>query len=191
MLKKILCLIPAAGLLLTGGCSLFSSAASAPPAFYDLASQEAAPVGTVQAEFRTLADVTGNGLGIVTRLKDGRVVSDDLNRFSAPPVQLIRRRLTELFPAKIPGQGVKIGGTLCRFEIDAARSCALLVMDYHLAFRGAHKALRHRIETKLKGNSGRDAAGSLEECVILSARRLAAEVEGFKKECDKNKEEKK
>jgi hypothetical protein len=176
-------------LLLLSGCSLMQKPEYSVPSLYDLASQKAAPLVSAPAEFRSFADVTGNGTGIVYRAGGGEVTSDDLNRFTAPPVQLIRRRLIELFPPAAQSP-LKVSGILSRFEIDRRSKSAVMALDYQLLCHGRSKALRHRISVPLKGESGVLCAEALESCVISSARRLAGEISIFAKECERKRVEK-
>lgn len=180
----------AAAVLLLSGCSLMQKPEYSVPSFYDLSAQKAAPVVSAPAEFRSFADVTGNGTGIVSRTAGGKVTSDDLNRFTAPPVQLIRRRLIELFPPAPAQTSLKVSGTLSRFEIDRGSRSARLALDYQLLCHGRSRALRHRIRVPLKGESGEMCAEALESCVIASARRLAGEISVFAKECERKREKK-
>ncbi|MBR7139779.1 MAG: hypothetical protein IKD44_09560 [Lentisphaeria bacterium] len=172
------------------GCALMQKPDYSVPTFYDLSALKVPEAISAPVEFRAFSDVSGNGVGLFSRSAEGTVESDDLNRFTAPPVQLIRRRLIELFPPVPVNNPLKVSGTLCRFEISKPRKSALMVMDYKFSCYGMSKAVRHRIEVKLKGNSGVQKAEALESCVISSARRLAGEVSKFRKECDRKRERK-
>lgn len=187
--KKIFYFVCAV-LLCGAGCSLLESPQYSEPAFYDLASQsEPAPLAAPPVEFRSFADATGNGLLLMTRISDGRVVPDDLNRFSAPPVQLIRRRLIESFGPP-SGETIKVNGLLCRFEMDLRDGKAVMIMDYLFQYSGTRKTVRHRIKVKAAGTSARHAVMALEKAVSRSAQRLAGELSLFKKQCVINKEKK-
>ena len=179
----------AAALLMLSGCFLLQEPEYSIPVCYDLASQKAAPVVSAPVEFRSFIDVTGNGTGIVYRAAGGEVTSDDLNRFTAPPVQLIRRRLIELFPPAAQNS-LKVSGILSRFEIDRESRRAVMALDYKILCNGTGKALRHRISVPLKGESGALCAEALESCVIRSARRLDGEFSLFAKECERKRVEK-
>lgn len=179
-----------AAVVMLSGCSLMQKPEYSLPSFYDLSAQKAAPLVSAPAEFRSFADVTGNGMEIVSRIGGGKVSKDDLNRFTAPPVQLIRRRLIELFPPASSQTSLKVNGILSRFEIDSENGTAVMALDYMLNCDGCSRALRHRIRLPLKGNSGESYAEALESCVITSARRLAGEISVFAKECERKREKK-
>ena len=185
LVKMLLC---TAGVLLAAGCAFLGEPEVRIPAFYDLSAGKTEHTASVPVIFRSFSDISGNGLRMVRRLKDGRITFDDLNRFSAPPAQLIRRRLTEDFSVSAAnGETLRISGTLLRLEADCFRNEALLEIDYTLEYGGRKTAVRHRILKKIASCSGKDMAAAFEACVDSSALRLAAEAGTFKENCDKTK----
>jgi hypothetical protein len=178
-------------LFCTAGCSWLSAPVCSEPRLYDLGAQKDLPVlSSVPVEFRSFTDVTGSGVRFLVRDGGGQVRLDAANCFAAPPGQLIRRRLIELFPAAFSDEAVRVSALLSRFECDRQRGAVLLAIDYQLLFSKQRKALRHRIEVKLSKFDGPAIAAALETSVIRSAQRLAGEVMEFKKQCAGIKEEK-
>lgn len=183
--KMFLCIT---GILFFSGCALLENPAVRIPAFYDLDAGKTETVSSVPVTFRNFADISGNGIRMVRRLSNGQITFDDLNRFSAPPSQLIRRRLTELFPAAAEnGQAVRISGTLIRLEADCSKKEALMEIDYTLEYKGCKRALRHRIREKITSCSGKEIAAAFEACVNTSGRRLGSAAGAFKAGQDKIK----
>lgn len=172
-------------------CSFLSTQEYKEVAFYDLSAEKNLPrITSVPVEFRSFTDGTGNGVRFLIREPGGRVRLDSYNCFSAPPAQLIRRRLVELFPAAFSDDSVKISAILNRFECDRQKGVALMAVDYQLSCNKQKKALRHQIEVKIPVFDGPGIAAALERSVILSAQRLAGEVTAFRKQCAAIKEKK-
>lgn len=183
--KMFLCVT---GILLFSGCALLEDPEVRIPAFYDLDAGKTENISSVPVTFRNFADISGNGIRMVRRLKGGEITFDDLNRFSAPPSQLIRRRLTELFAVSADnGETVRISGTLLRLEADCSKKEALMEIDYTLEYGNCKTALRHSIREKIGSCSGRDIAAAFEACVNTSARRLSAAAGAFKADRSKIK----
>lgn len=179
-------------LAMSGGCSLLSKPHYKETAFYDLGAQKDVPhISSVPVEFLPFSDATGNGVRFLIRGVGGGVRLDAYNCFSAPPAQLIRRRLIELFPASFSDGSVKVSGSLNRLECDRERGSALMAIDYRLSCNKQKKAVRHRIETKALRFDGPGIAAAFEKAVIISAQRLAGDVSAFKKQCVFTMEKKK
>lgn len=183
--------LTAGWLLLAAGCALWETPEYRKPVFFDLTAKNASPVSTLPAEFKNFTDISGNGVRITRRLKDGTLSFDDDNRFSAPPAQLLRRRLTELFPAGASHKNTfTVSGRIDRFEADLKNSCALMKADYTVRYGNSRISVRHEFTEKLSGTSARDIALALESCILDSARRLAQEMAALKSSSEKSKEKK-
>ena len=172
-------------LLLAGtvGCALMGTPDKIRVTEYDLGTVKAPPASTkLGVEFGAFRNLSGAGTPMLFRGKDGAIVQDDSCRFLLLPEHLVRRRLVELFPAPASEDDIRVSGTLNRFEIDRGDRAARLVIDYEVSWKGRQRTFHHSIETPLDGDTGLAGAGALEKCVIASARKLAGELELFKKE---------
>ena len=186
-MKKSLFAFTSVFLALCSGCSWLGTPEAVEPRTFDLGALNEKEISAPPVEFRSFSDISGNGMRIALRRGDGSVTFEKNSRFSAPPAQLIRRRLTELFPVKSGSAPfIRVSGTVSRFEIDRKNNEALLLIDYELRLGDESKGVRHRITSKVE--QGTDAAAlALEKCVVGSARRLAGETGVFVKECAKAK----
>ena len=188
MALKHLCCISFALFFLGTGCAFMGRGEVSEIVYHDLSTLKEEQVVSPPAEFRVFSDITGNGIRPVTRLGDGSVSLGENHRFSGSPVQLIRRRLTELFPPASPEATLKISGTLYRFELDSGKNQAMLGIDYLLTYKKCRTVQRHRIGVKIAGEGQNAGFTALEKCIIRSARRLGEESSNFVKQCEsKNK----
>ena len=168
-------------LTLVCGCSLLPKADYREPAFYDLNVLEEKSAIPLQLQLNSFSDLTGNGLRMTTRNSDGTLSFDESNRFSAPPVQLIRRRLASFFPPAQPTGSARLSADLLRFEYLAGKQSVRMVMDCRLHIRDQEKAFRFDAEEKVKGPEMKDAAEAFERCILSLGRRLEKEIKGEKK----------
>lgn len=167
----------------TAGCALMGTPDKVRVTEYDLGTVKAPPASAkLGVEFGAFRNLSGAGTPMLFRDKDGAIVQDDSCRFLLLPEHLVRRRLVELFPAPASEDDIRVSGTLNRFEIDLGDRAARLVIDYEASWKGRQRTLHHCVETPLDGDTGLARAQALEKCVIASARRLAGELELFKKE---------
>ena len=168
------------------GCAFMGRPLPVEPRCFDLGALNEKAVEAPAVEFRSFTDISGNGLRIPRRSAEGTITFEENCRFSAPPAQLIRRRLTELFPVTAATEAVRVSAVLSRFEIDSASNSARVLIDYRFSCGEQMKGVRHDITCKI--GSGRNAAaGAMEKCVITSARRLGQEISSFYKSCEKEK----
>ena len=168
------------------GCAFMGRSVPVEVRCFDLGALNEKTVEAPAVEFRSFTDISGNGLRIPRRSADGTITFEENCRFSAPPAQLIRRRLTELFPVTATSEVVRVTALLSRFEIDCTSNSARILIDYRLSCGEQTKGVRHDITCKME--PGRNAAaGALERCVITSARRLGQEISSFFKSCEKEK----
>ena len=184
MALKHLCTMSFALLILGSGCAFMGRSEVSEIVYHDLSTLKEEQVVSPPAEFRVFSDITGNGIRPVTRLRDGSVSLGEKRRFSGSPVQLIRRRLTELFPPASPEAPLKISGTLYRFELDAGKNQAVLGIDYQLTYKKFRTVQRHRIGVKIAGDGDNAGFTALEKCIVRSARRLGEETSNFVKQCE-------
>ena len=172
-------------LLLAGaaGCALMGTPDKIRVTDYDLGTVKAPPASAkLGVEFGAFRNLSGAGTPMLFREKDGSIVQDDSRRFLLLPEHLVRRRLVELFPAPVSEDDIRVSGTLNRFEINRGDRTGRLVVDYDVSWKGRERTFRHAVETPLEGDTGLDGAKALEKCVIASGRKLAGELELFKKE---------
>lgn len=167
--------------LLCGGCSLLPRAEYTEPAFHDLNVLEEKSAVPFQLVLNSFSDLTGNGTRMVTRDSRGVLSFDESNRFSAPPVQLIKRRLASFFPPVQQKKVTALSAELLRFEFLESRQSVRMVMDCRLRFQGGEKFFRHDTEEKVQGTEAADIARAFEKCILSLARRLPKEIKGDKK----------
>ena len=168
-------------LTLVCGCSLLPEAGYREPAYYDLNMLEEKSAYPLQLELNSFSDLTGNGTRMVTRSGKGTLSFDEMNRFSAPPVQLIKRRLAAFFPPVKQTAAAGLSAELLRFEYLAEKQCVRMTMDCRLRFQGKEKFFRYDGEEKVKGPDMKDAAEAFEKCILSLGRRLTKELKGDKK----------
>ena len=167
----------------TAGCALMGTPDKVQVTEYDLGTVKAPPASAKLAvEFGAFRNLSGAGTPMLFREKDGSIVPDDSCRFLLLPEHLVRRRLVELFPASASEDDIRVNGTLNRFEIDRGDRTGRLVIDYEVSWKGRQRTFHHSETAVLDGGTGLDGARALEKCVIASARKLAGELERFRKE---------
>jgi len=167
----------------TAGCALMGTPDKVQVTEYDLGTVKAPPASAkLGVEFGAFRNLSGAGAPMLFRGKDGSIVQDDSRRFLLLPEHLVRRRLVELFPAPATEDDIRVSGTLNRFEIDRGDRTARLVVDYEVSWKGKQRTFHHSVATPLDGDTGLDGAKALEKCVIDSGRKLAGELERFRKE---------
>ena len=175
--------------VLLNGCVLFSAPGYTEPACYDLGSSDEKIPAAAAVELGLFSDKTGNGTKMVSRSADGvKISSDELNRFSASPALLVKRRLAVCFAPekKLNREKVSVSGELLRFEYLASEKKVRMVIDYQLEYKGNTMRTRQDLEEKVSG-FGAAAAAGFEKCVVRSAKALAGEIDAFVKECAKEK----
>jgi hypothetical protein len=168
-------------LTLVCGCSLLPEAGYREPAYYDLNVLEEKSSVPLQLSLNFFSDLTGNGTRMVTRSGSGTLSFDEMNRFSAPPVQLIKRRLASFFPPAQQTAAAGLSAELLRFEYLADKQSVRMVMDCRLRFQGKEKVFRYDGEEKAEGPDMKDAAEAFERCILSLGRRLTKEIKGDKK----------
>lgn len=179
MLKKMMFFIQTGAAALAGGCALWSTPAAVIPAEYDLGIRGDAVVAA-KAVFGGFSNFSGAGRPLLVRESGGELREDGTSRFILLPEVLIKRGLTEMFSAPVDDAAVRVSGKLWRFEYDKISRKVRMVIEYEIRKNGRSKVLRHDISAPADG-SGKSCSAAFGQCVVISARRLAAELTEFEK----------
>lgn len=185
-MKPWLCVLP---LTLMTGCALMSPS-YVEPAEYDLSVPEN-PLPEVCFELGTFRNLSGSDRRFLYRESDGKMFSDDYNRWLLSPDLMLERQFHRTLS---PREGVRSGGrnsrflqvrgTIYRCEIDRERKSAVLSVDYSIRVFVERRPVRTEnlnvsTERPLRENTPAAAAFAMSECVaesIAAVRALLLEV---------------
>ena len=177
------------GVLLAGaGCTLLPPVKEKEVVLYDLCQKDERSTAKLALEAGAFSDLTGNGSRMAVREKDGSLHLDSTHRFTVSPAQLLRRKMALFFAA--PGEGASktvLTGTLLRFEYLREQKEVRMVCSYTLRSEKAVTTLLHDLQVKVRNGESAEIAAAFEEVFLISARRLAGEMEVWKKQLEKGK----
>lgn len=169
--------------LLTGlfcaGCGIFTSHGYREPADYDLLpARQTRLVPAAPIRFGVFSNISGAGIRMLERRKDGKMSLDEYNRWLLPPEQLLRRGMIELFlPVTDREATIQIYCQLLRFE--TCENKAVLELEYILRSASKEMITMHRFETPLTGKDGSAVARAMSGNMVRSAEKLNGEIAAF------------
>jgi hypothetical protein len=124
---------------------------------------------------------------MAVREKDGSLHLDSIHRFTVSPAQLLRRKMALFFAAPGGASKTVLTGTLLRFEYFREQKEVRMVCSYTLRSEKAVTTLLHDLQVKVRNGESAEIAAAFEEVFLISARRLAGEIEVWKKQLEKDK----
>ncbi|MBS1368530.1 MAG: hypothetical protein HPZ91_01125 [Lentisphaeria bacterium] len=159
------------------GCALISTS-YVEPAEHDMTVSEN-PLSEVRFEIGTFRNLSGSDRRFLYREKNGRMISDDYNRWLLSPDLMVERQLHKaLSPEETRSSGrngtfARISGTIYRFDFDRERRKAILSVDYTVRVFTDRKPVRSesmnvKTEETIRGNTPDAAAAAMSECMEKS-----------------------
>ena len=175
-------------LLLAPGCTLLAPVKENAPVLYDLCQSNEHSAAKISVEAAAFSDLTGNGTRIAVREKDGSLRLDSAHRFTVSPAQLLRRKMA-LYFAGASGKGARtvLTGILLRFEYCPEAREVRMICSYTLRREKATETLLHDVRAKVGKETPAARAAAFEEALLISARRLAGEIQSWQKQLEKDK----
>ena len=174
---------------LMAGCALMSTS-YVEPAEYDLSVPEK-PLPEVRFELGTFRNLSGSDRRFLYRESDGKMFSDDYNRWLLSPDLMLERQLhralsprEEVRTGGRNGRFLRLGGTIYRCEFDRGQKKAVLSVDYTVRVYVDRRPVRTEnlnvsTEQTIRGNTPAAAAAAMSECMaesIAAVRALLLEV---------------
>ena len=174
---------------LMAGCALMSTS-YVEPAEYDLSVPEK-PLPEVRFELGTFRNLSGSDRRFLYRESDGKMFSDDYNRWLLSPDLMLERQLhralsprEEVRTGGRNGRFLRLSGTIYRCEFDRGQKKAVLYVDYTVRVYVDRRPVRTEnlnvsTEQPIRGNTPAAAVAAMSECVaesIAAVRALLLEV---------------
>ena len=171
----------------SAGCTLLPPVKEKEVVLYDLCQKDERSTAKLALEAGAFSDLTGNGSRMAVREKDGSLHLDSIHRFTVSPAQLLRRKMALFFAAPGGASKTVVTGTLLRFEYFREQKEVRMVCSYTLRSEKAVTTLLHDLQVKVRNGESAEIAAAFEEVFLISARRLAGEIEVWKKQLEKDK----